>query len=146
MINLNLLLSHGEGFGLNPNILETNLVNIVLLIGLLIYSFADLIKSTLQNRQESISQNLDNAANKLIFANQRFKEAEQALEAVRIKAKEIKLQTILQKEKIIANEAIKFKEELLVEIESYKRLLSERKKYFDNETYFAYLKLAKDKI
>lgn len=146
MTYLNLLLSHSEGFGLNTDILETNLVNIVLLIALLIYSFADVVKSTLQNRQESISQNLDNAANKLIFANQRFKEAEEALEAVRIKAKEIKLQTISQKEKIIANEAVKFKEELLTEIESYKRLLSERKKYFDNETYFAYLKLAKDKI
>jgi F-type H+-transporting ATPase subunit b len=144
MNNLIILLSHEEGFGFNTNILETNAINIGLLVGLLFYSFADVIKSTLQSREESISLNLDNAANKLIFANQRFKEGEEALEAIRIRAKEIKLQTILQKEKVLATESKKFKEELVLELNSYKRLLAERKKYFDNETYFGYLKLAKE--
>jgi len=144
MNNLIILLSHEEGFGFNTNILETNAINIALLIGLLFYSFADVVKSTLQSREESISLNLDNAANKLIFANQRFKEAEEALEAIRIKAKEIKLQTIIQKEKVLTAESKKFKEELVYELNSYKRLLAERKKYFDNETYFGYLKLAKE--
>ena len=50
-----------------------------MLIGLLIYSFTDVIKSTLKEREESISLNLDTAANKLIFANQQFKDAEEAL-------------------------------------------------------------------
>lgn len=144
MNNLIILLSHEEGFGFNTNILETNAINIALLVGLLFYSFADVVKSTLQSREESISLNLDNAANKLIFANQRFKEAEEALEAIRIKAKEIKLQTIIQKEKVLTAESKKFKEELVFELNSYKRLLAERKKYFDNETYFGYLKLAKE--
>lgn len=144
MNNLIILLSHEEGFGFNTNILETNAINIALLIGLLFYSFADVVKSTLQSREESISLNLDNAANKLIFANQRFKEAEEALQAIRIKAKEIKLQTIIQKEKVLTAESKKFKEELVYELNSYKRLLAERKKYFDNETYFGYLKLAKE--
>jgi len=144
MNNLIILLSHEEGFGFNTNILETNAINIALLVGLLFYSFADVVKSTLQSREESISLNLDNAANKLIFANQRFKEAEEALETIRIKAKEIKLQTIIQKEKVLTAESKKFKEELVFELNSYKRLLAERKKYFDNETYFGYLKLAKE--
>lgn len=144
MNNLIILLSHEEGFGFNTNILETNAINIALLVGLLFYSFADVVKSTLQSREESISLNLDNAANKLIFANQRFKEAEEALQAIRIKAKEIKLQTIIQKEKVLTAESKKFKEELVFELNSYKRLLAERKKYFDNETYFGYLKLAKE--
>lgn len=144
MNNLIILLSHEEGFGFNTNILETNAINIALLVGLLFYSFADVVKSTLQSREESISLNLDNAANKLIFANQRFKEAEESLEAIRIKAKEIKLQTIIQKEKVLTAESKKFKEELVFELNSYKRLLAERKKYFDNETYFGYLKLAKE--
>ena len=55
------LISH-EGFGLNTNILETNVINIGLLIGLLIYSFSDVVKSTLKEREESISLNLDTAA------------------------------------------------------------------------------------
>ena len=133
MNNLIILLSHEEGFGFNTNILETNAINIALLVGLLFYSFADVVKSTLQSREESISLNLDNAANKLIFANQRFKEAEEALETIRIKAKEIKLQTIIQKEKVLTAESKKFKEELVFELNSYKRLLAERKKYCDKK-------------
>ena len=136
------LISH-EGFGLNTNILETNVINIGLLIGLLIYSFSDVVKSTLKEREESISLNLDTAANKLIFANQQFKDAEEALAAIRLKAKEIKIQTITQKEQLVTSEIQKFKSELVSEIGSYKQLLSERKRYLDNETYFSYLKLAK---
>jgi F0F1-type ATP synthase membrane subunit b/b' len=136
------LISH-EGFGLNTNILETNIINISLLIGLLIYSFTDVIKSTLKEREESISLNLDTAANKLIFANQQFKDAEEALAAIRLKAKEIKIQTITQKEQLVTSEIQKFKNELVSEIGSYKKLLAERKRYLDNETYFSYLKLAK---
>jgi len=136
------LISH-EGFGLNTNILETNIINLSLLIGLLIYSFTDVIKSTLKEREESISLNLDTAANKLIFANQQFKDAEEALAAIRLKAKEIKIQTIAQKEQLVTSEIQKFKNELVSEIGSYKKLLAERKRYLDNETYFSYLKLAK---
>ena len=136
------LISH-EGFGLNTNILETNVINIGLLIGLLIYSFSDVVKSTLKEREESISLNLDTATNKLIFANQQFKDAEEALAAIRLKAKEIKIQTITQKEQLVTSEIQKFKNELVSEIGSYKQLLSERKRYLDNETYFSYLKLAK---
>jgi F0F1-type ATP synthase membrane subunit b/b' len=136
------LISH-EGFGLNTNILETNIINLSLLIGLLIYSFTDVIKSTLKEREESISLNLDTAANKLIFANQQFKDAEEALAAIRLKAKEIKIQTITQKEQLVTSEIQKFKNELVSEIGSYKKLLDERKRYLDNETYFSYLKLAK---
>jgi F-type H+-transporting ATPase subunit b len=136
------LISH-EGFGLNTNILETNVINIALLVGLLIYSFTDVVKSTLKEREDSISLNLDTAANKLIFANQQFKDAEETLSSIRLKAKELKIQTIKQKEQLVTSEIQKFKNELVSEIGSYKQLLAERKRYLDNETYFSYLKLAK---
>merc|ERR1711967_34344 len=136
------LISH-EGFGLNTNILETNVINIALLVGLLIYSFTDVVKSTLKEREDSISLNLDTAANKLIFANQQFKDAEETLSSIRLKAIELKIQTIKQKEQLVTSEIQKFKNELVSEIGSYKQLLAERKRYLDNETYFSYLKLAK---
>jgi F-type H+-transporting ATPase subunit b len=136
------LISH-EGFGLNTNILETNVINIALLVGLLIYSFTDVVKSTLKEREDSISLDLDTAANKLIFANQQFKDAEETLSSIRLKAKELKIQTIKQKEQLVTSEIQKFKNELVSEIGSYKQLLAERKRYLDNETYFSYLKLAK---
>ena len=136
------LISH-EGFGLNTNILETNVINIALLVGLLIYSFTDVVKSTLKEREDSISLDLDTAENKLIFANQQFKDAEETLSSIRLKAKELKIQTIKQKEQLVTSEIQKFKNELVSEIGSYKQLLAERKRYLDNETYFSYLKLAK---
>merc|ERR1711918_222113 len=120
------------GSNVNINILETNVINIALLVGLLIYSFTDVVKSTLKEREDSISLNLDTAANKLIFANQQFKDAEETLASIRLKAKQL-----------ITSEIQKFKNELVSEIGSYKQLLAERKRYLDNETYFSYLKLAK---
>merc|ERR1712070_1265292 len=101
--------------------------------------FTDVVKSTLKEREDSISLNLDTAANKLIFANQQFKDAEETLSSIRLKAKELKIQTIKQKEQLVTSEIQKFKNE----IGSYKQLLAERKRYLDNETYFSYLKLAK---
>ena len=57
------------GFGINTDILETNAINIALLIGLLIFSFGDSVRTSLKARQDKISDNLDNAANRLILAN-----------------------------------------------------------------------------
>ena len=42
------------GFGINTDILETNLINILLLIGLLIFAFADSVRTSLKSRQEKI--------------------------------------------------------------------------------------------
>ena len=82
------------GFGINTDILETNLINILLLIGLLIFAFAYSVRTSLKSRQERISDNLDNAANRLILANFRYKDTVESLEKIRIKAID------LQKEKI----------------------------------------------
>lgn len=73
------------GFGINTDILETNLINILLLIGLLIFSFADSVKTSLKSRQERISDNLDNAANRLILANFRYKDTVESLEKYALK-------------------------------------------------------------
>ena len=44
-------MTHESAFGLNTNLLETNLINILLLIGLLFFAFADFIKTSLNDRQ-----------------------------------------------------------------------------------------------
>jgi len=77
------------GFGINTDILETNVINIALLIGLLIFSFGDSVRTSLKTRQDRISDNLDNAANRLILANFRYKDSVEALEKVRTKAIEL---------------------------------------------------------
>ena len=46
---------------LNPNILETNLVNILILIGILLYGNKISFSVTLENRQKEIIQTIENA-------------------------------------------------------------------------------------
>lgn len=58
------LLNHEEAeafLQLNPNILETNLVNILLLIALLLYGNKTSFSVSLANRQKEIAQTIDNA-------------------------------------------------------------------------------------
>jgi len=56
------LVNHEESFiEFNTNILETNLINILLLIGLLVYAYNVSFSSTLENRQKEIIQSIENA-------------------------------------------------------------------------------------
>ena len=61
-MNLNFfsfVLNHEEGFiELNPNLLETNVINILILLGLLIYGYKVSFSVTLQDRQKEIVQML----------------------------------------------------------------------------------------
>lgn len=66
----------GSGFGINPDILETNIVNIaILLVGLFIVG-RDFLSSNLSNRQNFIINNIKNADNKLNQALERLQEVE----------------------------------------------------------------------
>lgn len=55
-------LTNEEAFiQLNPNILETNLVNILILIGILLYANKTSFSISLENRQKEIIQTIENA-------------------------------------------------------------------------------------
>lgn len=61
---------------LNPNILETNLINILLLIGLLLYANKVSFSSTLENRQKEIIQAIENAQKDVLNASNYYYLAE----------------------------------------------------------------------
>lgn len=63
-------------FQLNPNILETNLVNILILIGLLIYANKVSFSTSLEERQNKIIQTLENAQNDVVKASNYYYLAE----------------------------------------------------------------------
>ena len=71
-----LIISEAESsFGLNPNILETNLINLlILLVGLFILG-RDFLGSNLSSRQNLILNNIKNAEDKLNQALERLQEA-----------------------------------------------------------------------
>jgi F-type H+-transporting ATPase subunit b len=54
---------------LNPNILETNVINILILIGLLVYGYKTSFSSSLEARQKEIIQTIENAQKDVINAS-----------------------------------------------------------------------------
>lgn len=71
------LLNNEEAFiELNPNILETNLVNILILIGLLLYANKTSFSVTLADRQKDIIQTIENAQKDVVNSSNYYYLAE----------------------------------------------------------------------
>lgn len=66
-------------FELNPNIVETNLFNILILIGILIYAYQKIFQPTLEKRREEIVKRVENAQQEIVLATQSYDFAEKAL-------------------------------------------------------------------
>jgi F-type H+-transporting ATPase subunit b len=62
----------------NPNILETNLINILLLLALLFYAYTTSFRSTLETRQSEILQSIENLQKDLKIAKNYYNGAEKA--------------------------------------------------------------------
>ena len=53
-----------QEFGINTNILETNIINLTVVIGVLIYVGGDVLNSLLKTRKENILKSLTDAEQK----------------------------------------------------------------------------------
>ena len=121
------------GFGINTDILETNLINILLLIGLLIFAFADSVRTSLKSRQERISDNLDNAANRLILANFRYKDTVESLEKIRIKAIDLQKEKIEELRQTKTSNFAQFQPYVVEEVKALKALVLGQYRSFDTQ-------------
>ena len=71
------LLNNEEAFiQLNPNILETNIQNLIILIGILIYANNVSFSVSLENRQKEIIQTIENAQKDVLNASNYYYLAE----------------------------------------------------------------------
>ena len=121
------------GFGINTDILETNLINILLLIGLLIFAFADSVRTSLKSRQERISDNLDNAANRLILANFRYKDTVESLEKIRIKSIDLQKEKIEELRQTKTSNFAQFQPYVVEEVKALKALVLGQYRSFDRQ-------------
>lgn len=121
------------GFGINTDILETNLINIILLIGLLIFAFADSVRTSLKSRQERISDNLDNAANRLILANFRYKDTVESLEKIRTKAIDLQREKIEELRQTKNSNFAQFQPYVIEEVKALKALVLGQYRSFDRQ-------------
>jgi len=94
----------------NFNLLETNLINILLLIGLLLYANKISFSSSLENRQKEIIQTIENAQKDVIDASTYFALAEKGfkqslfwLQSWKLLYEKEKKEIVLNKYKFVKN-------------------------------------------
>ena len=106
------LLANHQGIGLNLDILETGLINIVALLGILIYTGRDFLGSILEERRATILKGVQDAENRLNEAEKRLQEAKKQLNQANFIISEIKNETLVTKKKLLQSEVSQAKKEL----------------------------------
>ena len=90
MMTLLPLFAHEGGFGINLNPLETNLINLVIVIGVLGWFLKGFLGGMLERRRQSILQDLEDAETRLKTATAELSKAQADLAAAQQKADQIR--------------------------------------------------------
>jgi len=85
-----LLASETKGFGINFDILETNLINLAIVIGVLVYFGKGFLGSKLQERREAIETAIKDAESRQKKAAAALAEQQQKLQMAKKEAEKIK--------------------------------------------------------
>lgn len=107
MIHFNpyiLFATEAEGFRLNPDILETNIVNITLLLVILFFTAGNFLKDFLNTRYQTILTNIEDSERRLMEATERLAEAKAQWAQARIIIEEIENETKNTKNTLLETE------------------------------------------
>jgi F-type H+-transporting ATPase subunit b len=98
-----------EGFGFNGNILETNIINLSVVIAVVVSFGGDALRSLLETRRQTIIRNFEDAKQRSTEARDKLTKAMAEISQAKIKASEIRQQivSILQKERLLSSEQLK---------------------------------------
>lgn len=108
------LIAESEGIGLNTDILETGLINILALVGILIYAGKDFLGSLLEERKTTIVKGVQDAEDRLNEAQKRLSEAEKQLSQANLVISEIKNETVATKKVLLESDAFQAKKDLTI--------------------------------
>jgi F-type H+-transporting ATPase subunit b len=111
------LLAEEEGISLNLDILETGLLNILALVGILIYTGKDFLGSLLEERKTTIVKSVQDAEDRLNEAKNRLSEAEKQLNQANLVISEIKNETTATKKVLLEADAFQAKKDLKIRFE-----------------------------
>lgn len=84
-----------EHFGFNTNILETNVLNLAVVLAVVITYVGDALRGLLANRKQNILTNFREADQRASEAQERLKQARIQLEQAQVKAKQIREQALV---------------------------------------------------
>jgi len=108
------LLAEHEGIGLNLDILETGLLNIIAVIAILFFTGRDFLGSLLEERKTTIVKSVQDAEDRLNEAKKRLSEAEKQLNQANLVISEIKNETIATKKLLLESDAFEAKKDLKI--------------------------------
>jgi len=111
------LLAEHEGIGLNTDILETGVLNIIALVGILIFTGRDFLGSILEERKTTIVQGVQDAEDRLNEAKKRLNEAKKQLDQANIVIGEIKKETVATKKVLLESDSFAAKKDLKIRFE-----------------------------
>jgi len=80
----------GHGFGINTNIFETNIINLAAVIGIVVSFVGSNLTALLEDRKKTIVNNLQEANQRAIEAQEKLNQARTQLELAKKKAQEIR--------------------------------------------------------
>jgi F-type H+-transporting ATPase subunit b len=111
------LLAEEEGIQLNLDILETGLLNILALVGILVYTGRDFLGSLLEERKATIVKGVQDAEDRLNEAQKRLLEAQKQLDQANLVISEIKNETIATKKALLESDVYEAKKDLKIRFE-----------------------------
>jgi F-type H+-transporting ATPase subunit b len=113
----------GHGFGINTNIFETNIINLAVVIGVVVSFVGSNLTALLEDRKKTIVNNLQEANQRAIDAQEKLNQARTQLELAKKKAQEIRedgisratqeINTVVSQHEIRLAKLDEFKEETL---------------------------------
>jgi F-type H+-transporting ATPase subunit b len=111
------LLAEHEGIGLNLDILETGLLNIIALLAILFFTGRDFLGSLLEERKTTIVKSVQDAEDRLNEAQKRLDEAQKQLNQANFVISEIRNETVSTKKVLLESDAFEAKKDLKIRFE-----------------------------
>jgi F-type H+-transporting ATPase subunit b len=114
------LLLLGEGFGINTNIFETNIINLAAVVAVVVSFVGNNLKALLDERKQTILKNLQEASQRAADAEEKLTQAKNQLEFAKKKAKEIREEGFARANQEV-NNCVSQHEERLSKLEEFKQ-------------------------
>jgi F-type H+-transporting ATPase subunit b len=109
-----------EGFGINTNIFETNVINLAAVVAIVVSFVGQNLSALLEDRKKTIVNNLQEASQRAAEAQERLSVAKNQLELAKKKAAEIREEGVLRATQEI-NNCVSQHEERLSKLEEFKQ-------------------------
>lgn len=98
-----------QGFGINTDLFETNILNLSVVLGIVVTFVGDALRTLLDQRRKIILSTLQEVDQKAKEVQQRLEEARESVETARFRAQEIRSQAVqtVEQENIAIQQTLK---------------------------------------